>query len=882
MTELRSQCITGLKVHAFSGDTIVYSCEGLHNNIVSFKSFTANTPALYIVTDRLDTIRRISFTSKVNFIGLNDAEYHVYGASYKPPINNVIGQPLKTARISNLCIGLSTNHVIVYRQLPPVPSLIFDDQTTEKLICNSDSVSNKIKFNFKGPTGLNSIFLLTDSTGLILQSFATNELDLNSFNKNTYEIYGIVYTGSPSIQPGQSIFTTTLSTECSSISVMPLLIYKTEVKAGNIKFENGKDSLVICPDQDLSSLKFKSELSHAFKFVYMLSTAEDTLIRVLSGDTVDLKKSLTGICKIWGLAYSGELNLKPGDYIKKLNSSTGCSDLSLNHLTLIKDQAIGGRVSLLNGDSTYLLCYKDGLPDNLPLQTNSSSPLSYLYIATDKDNLILGVVVPSSNLEFFPGPVARIYGMSYQGSITAKQGDDITTVSFSSGCFSISTNYVAISTDEIRGGIIRSNKNKDIIQYCLTSNIADTLRFSVNGSTNGSKYIYIGIQDDTIKFISSTGVVLRSMIPAGSTDVLGIAFKGNFLGKAGDKLSSKKLVDSCYGVSSNSIRLENFNPIAGTVSANSGYSDIYLCPGDGQSDIISVSGEGASPLPYGFFITNQKDSILAFTAEPNIDLDTFPLGLCKIYGVSYSGEIRFGNKNIKSPDLATECFDVSTNSIQIFKSPADGGKISLANGDSLITICVEDLGRDTLRFKHTVTGQLKYAYILTDTSNRIQSIIEENELHDFNGSDVGVCRVYGIAYGGFLIVSKNDDITKAILSTGCFDISDNYVTINKSNVGNTCKNIIGNEENNIIMTASPNPARNLIKVRIPAKYLKSGNPVLTLMTASGKASKKIILDNQNIDNEEIAINTSDLTSGLYFIMFKNGYIFGNLKIIIIK
>ncbi|MEO5583639.1 MAG: hypothetical protein ABIR66_13190 [Saprospiraceae bacterium] len=882
LSNIQSQCITGLKVYTFGGDSIVYSCEGVHNDIVSFKSFTANTPALYIITDHLDTIRRISFTSKVNFIGLNDTEYHVYGASYKPPINNVIGQDLKTAKISNLCLGLSTNHVVVYRQLPPVPSIKFEDQTTEKLICDTDQVANKLKFNFEGPADLHSIFLLTDSTGLILDTFVLNEVDLNSFKDNTYRIYVVLYSGTLSIPAGQSIFTTLLSTECFSISAKPLIIYKSQVKAGKIKFENGKDSVLICPDQDLSFLKFKSELNLSFKFVYILSTVQDTIIRVLPGDTVDLKKSLRGVCKIWGLAYSGDLNLNPGDYINKPNRSTGCSDLSSNPLTLIKDQAIGGRVSLLNGDSTYHLCYKDGWPDYLALRTNSPSPLPYLYIATDKNNLILGVTVSSSDLEFFSGIVSRIYGVSYQGSIVAKPGDDITKVPFAIGCFSISTNYITISTEEIAGGIIRVNKNIDLIQYCFKSNIADTLRLNSNGSTNGSRSIYIGIQSDTIKFISTTGVILRSMVPVGSTDIFGIAYKGNFLVKSGDKLSASRLVDSCYGVSSNSIRIENFNPLAGTVSSNSGLSDIYLCPGDGQSDIVSMSRNGAVPLPYGYFVTNKLDSILAFTTESNIELDTFPLGLCKIYGVSYTGDIQYKNKNIKSPDLASECFDISANAINVFKSLAEGGKISLSNGDTIIDICVEDLGSDTLKFNHTLVNHLKYAYLLTDTANRFQGIIEENELHDFNGSDAGICRVYGIAYGGILTILKNDDITKAVLSSGCHDLSDNYVTINKSNVGSRCKNITGGQEKIIIITANPNPAKNFIKVGIKSKYLKTGNPVLTLMAASGGGIKKIILDNQSVDNEEAVINTSDLTPGLYFIMFKNGYIFDNLKIIIIK
>jgi hypothetical protein len=851
-------------------------------DVIRFKATAVIGPQnSWVLTNVTGKIISWQSADDIDLNGLTVGDYKMYHLSYTGRLT-LSKDSLLTRAASDDCYDFSDDFVSIHVDIPVVGTMSFDDGMAEKFVCSNDPSGLQVRYKYTGQSGLKSVFLLTDSNGVFIRSFNLPEVDLSGLANSKYKIYAASYTGIQNLRAGQNINTAGLFSGCYKISTSPLSVTKGEVKAGKISFQSGKDSILICTNNNLISVQLTADLKHTTSFAYVLTNNQDTVIRVLSKDTFNINNTLKGICKFWGVAYTGELLLKPGDHIKKAGISSGCSEVSGNFLTLIKDKPEGASVYLNKSDSTYQICYKDGWPDLVSLHTTSGSTLPYQFVATDQDNHILAFNIGNTNFEILPKGIAKIYGISYLGPILADFGDDISKVVFAGDCFELSKNAIQVSSDEIRAGNIRSNKNTGEILYCSTSATIDTIRFSSNGSTNGTSYYYIGIQSDTIRFVSTTGILFSTDILPGHTDVYGIAFKGKFLARAGDKLSTRRLVDSCYGVSSNSISIGKYTPVAGKVTSGAGLSDIYLCPGDGQADFISLSNTDATPLNYGYFITNSNDSIVAFTSSSSVDLDTFPIGLCKIYGISYLGNISYRNKNILAPDLASECFAISKTAINVHKSLADGGRISLANGDSVLNICVEDLAPDTIRFNHSSPIQLKYSYLITDANNRLQSITQENELRDFNGSDPGVCRVYGISYGGFLNVFRNDDVLKATLASGCYDLSDNFLTINKSNTGANCKNIGVNDENKAFLGIYPNPARDFVRVSIKSKYLKGGHPVLTLVAASGGGNKKIILDPQVVDYQSIEISTAELTSGMYFLMFKNGYIFDKLKIVVVK
>lgn len=782
---------------------------------------------------------------------------------------------------SDDCYDYSDNYLEVAVAIPQPGNLSFSNGDKFRFLCSNDSSGLKINLNYSANNLFNTSFILTNAGDKIIDKFSNANIDFKVYADGDYKMYPLSYSGNLTIVNGSPISQSGLSTGCFKLGEA-VTIKKGTIKGGEIHLSDNSDSLLLCENSSISKIKLISKNYLGNKFQYILTSQHDTILKLIDSDSLDIKSIQNGLCKVFGISYSGDLNLTAGDYIRKSNASNACFELSTNYITLIKDKPIGGRISLFNGDTTYQICTKDGWPDKLTFKKSSGSFLPYGYIATDRNNQIVSLDA-SINLETLGGLISKIYGVSYLGKITANIGDDITQVGFSTACYSLSENYIQISQDEISGGSIRTNNASNLINLCASSITVDTVILKSNGVGPSVKYKYLFIQNDTLQYISSSGILTSQEVPLGTSTVYGIAYKGSFLGKIGDKISEKRLVDSCYGISTNSVEFRKYKPNAGTVNTGTGQNSFFLCPGDGVPDYINLQPEGAAPLSYAYIVTNQKDSILEISESQSFDLDGFSLGICKIYGLSYQGVINFKSKSIHDMALVQGCFDISSNSIKVIKSTADGARISLASGDTLINICVEDLAPDTLRLYNSSTVSLKYAYLITDEHNRLQSLIENPEkTYDFNGADPGSSRIYGVSYGGVLSVFRNDDITKIRLATGCYDLSDNYVTINKSNTGNQCKNIGTNEKNSAFIAMFPNPAVNDVTIQLKSKYLKSGKPELNLLSGFGATLQKIILDNQMIDSQQIRLNTSNLNPGIYFLVFKNGYIFDRLKLVISK
>jgi hypothetical protein len=80
-----------------------------------------------------------------------------------------------------------------------------------------------------------------------------------------------------------------------------------------------------------------------------------------------------------------------------------------------------------------------------------------------------------------------------------------------------------------------------------------------------------------------------------------------------------------------------------------------------------------------------------------------------------------------------------------------------------------------------ITGSFSfaaYAYIITDENNIVMSV-EFNDFHDFDFAPAGVCRVWGISYTGNIIAGEGDNLDTDALSDDCFDVSNNFITINR-------------------------------------------------------------------------------------------------------
>jgi len=836
---------------------------------------------LWVITDINGAVQAWTDSAAYDFNKLPIGQWRIYHLGYTGIVTLNSGQSI-TSPASDDCFDYSDQFLTILVDIPKTGTLQFVDQTNEKFYCATDTGALTVDMSWNGTGLLPSILFLADTQDRFITLISGKSMDISALNNGVYRVYGISYTGQLNLTAGSVINRSNLSSGCAQLSAA-LTVIKDEAIAGSISFEDGNDTLRLCTSQAVVSIRFKAALEHNSFFTYILTTDKDTVIRVLEHDTLHLNSPLKGICKIWGLAYTGELLIRPGDLFKNGILASGCSNISSNPVILIKDEPVGGRISLASGDTTYTICHKDGWPDFIPLKTTSQTYLDYQYVLADGDDKILAFHADQINFETLPPGTKKIFGVSYLGSVLVKIGDTLTRLPFAADCFQWSQNSIQVFADELSAGTIKTNLNVTLLNYCISESAPDTVFLSTNGATPGVNYIYIGIQSDTLKYISTSGLIINNQIPSGTIQIFGMAYRGNFTALIGSKVSESRLADSCFNISANSITIHKYAPNAGTVSSGGGVKEYYLCPQDGQSDFISVVSSGETPLPYAFVITSAEGNILGWSIDASFDLDTFSLGFCKIYGISYTGNLQLSGKTILSGDLSTGCFAISSDFISVYKSNAEAGRISLSNGDTTTTICVEDLGKDTLLFIHTGNTGLKYAYLVTDQNNRLQSIIERSSAGvDFNGADPGVSRIYGVSYGGLLSVFRNDNVTSTVLASGCYDLSSNFVTLQKINSGPGCKTSGVDGSSPAFLSIFPNPAKQEVFLQFKNKSIQGGKPSISLISLAGGFQQKINLPTGGIDNEQVRVDISALSPGIYFIIFKNGYIFDRVKLVVAK
>ncbi|MDC1162531.1 GEVED domain-containing protein, partial [Tenacibaculum sp.] len=106
--------------------------------------------------------------------------------------------------------------------------------------------------------------------------------------------------------------------------------------------------------------------------------------------------------------------------------------------------------------------------------------------------------------------------------------------------------------------------------------------------------------------------------------------------------------------------------------------------------------------------------------------------------------------------------------------PVNAGSVSTNDNKTTVTTVTGDGIADIITFARTGNSNDLYNYLITDDTGKI--LTKENVSHNFEGSSVGICRVYGIAYKGSLSVT-NKNITDSDLASGTFDVTNNFITI---------------------------------------------------------------------------------------------------------
>jgi len=346
--------------------------------------------------------------------------------------------------------------------------------------------------------------------------------------------------------------------------------------------------------------------------------------------------------------------------------------------------------------------------------------------------------------------------------------------------------------------------------------------------------------DQTILAIAATNQIDLDGAGSGTCLIWGWSYLG--VANNGDGFIGGPLADldaeECSDISDNSIEVIREEADGGTVeidiAATGNPNNTTSIAADGLSAVICVdsrpdplvvihSNPGAENLSYRYVVTaNDADqTILAIAGTNQIDLDGAGPGTCLIWGWSYRGVPNNGDAFIGGPlaDLDAEsCSDISDNAIEVIREEADGGTVSLANGDTEVSICAGDGVADPLEVIHENPGaeNLSYRYVVTDSDSQ-QTIlaITGSSTIDLEGAGEGICLIWGWSYrgvpenGAAFIGGPLADLD----AESCSDISDDFIEVNRL-TGDDC-DILSVDD--LSLNASnvaifPNPASDILNV----------------------------------------------------------------------
>ncbi|MEM6700921.1 MAG: hypothetical protein AAF599_21135, partial [Bacteroidota bacterium] len=388
----------------------------------------------------------------------------------------------------------------------------------------------------------------TDENDVILRVMQGNIQNFEIAGPRVTRVWGVNYTGTLSVRPGQVLTEVTISDACYTLSENFVEITRAQLDAGIISIAGVDEDLKLCSavgEEQLYELSTSTE--QTARYSYILVDVMGNVVDVVENSTIDFGSYVQSELNIYGIAHVGDLNVKAGDSLEEATLAEGCYDLAANQVSVIRDVVNAGQVTTPDGASTAFLCPDDNQPDIVVFVNNTDSRQDYQFIVTDEDNTVIGL--PNSMLfDFsdFIGGSYRIWGLSYTGDLSVGVGDLLVeTATLSSGCFSLSKEYLAVEQTTPSADQITATDGEISKVAYVKDGTPDLIAFTLPNGTGGTLVVVTNTRD-VIVGLSTDGTFDFDPFSVGFYRAYGVAYTGTVLLKTGDKYNGKNVTNGCY------------------------------------------------------------------------------------------------------------------------------------------------------------------------------------------------------------------------------------------------------------------------------------------------------------------------------------------------
>ena len=563
-----------------------------------------------------------------------------------------------------------------------------------------------------------------------------------------------------------------------------------DVNGGNITLADGSTSTAICVDGVGDPLEvLRDGTANGDNAAWVITDDQANILALPpNGPPFDLDPAGPGTCLIWYLRYNGAITgAEVGMNAANLG---GDFDLS-NPITVIRNAVDGGGITLADG-STSATIVVDGTPDPLDvLRDGTAVGAEAAWVITDAQANILALPPngPPFDLDGAGVGTCLIWYLRYEDGLTgAEVGNNVATDL--DGCYDLS-NPITVDRQaptgcNVDGGNITlaDGGTSTTIVVDGTPDPLDVLR---DGTAVGAEAAWV-ITDAQANILA-----LPPNGPPFDLDGAGVGtcliwylrHDGTLTGAAVGANAATDL-GGCYDLS-NPITVDRRAPgggavQTGTVQMPSGATTRYTCPGNDGPIVVDLNytpgGDGVA-----YVITDSNFDIIGIQDGDNsVDASAAPPGVCYVFAFAYTGTItaQTGDR-VYATQFSSGTWLISQNAIRVVRAEPDGGTVSTQSSETTVYTCAGDGLDDYVGFRVAGQSAAAFTYVITDDQNRIL-LLNDHGFQNFEGAGSGVCRVWGLSYTGRLTAQPGDDAGAVALSDRCYDLSDNFITVDRASV----------------------------------------------------------------------------------------------------
>ena len=518
-----------------------------------------------------------------------------------------------------------------------------DDGATTAFACVDDNENDFVSFFNNSLALTDYAYVITDDENIILGITENPFLNFEEAGIGDCRVWGLSFTGDLVANTGDNAVTDELANGCFDLSENFLAIIRREIQESSLTLiPSGQSNAVNIDDNNNATVMSTNVEGLTENYVYILQRTDGKILEINETGSFDLAPEVAGTYFIFGYNFSGNLAVMPGNNLNGNAISEGCEIKSSDFITISKSVgssltgclAEGGTVLTKNGDNTAYVCLDDGSDDFVGFDNTSISGVRYQYLITDENNIILGL--PESGFSNFEGTGSgdcRVWGLSFQGRLTANVGDEVTGTILSDDCFDLSDNFISIirrQTEETEVSLIDG-----LVDGEINDNDSASFEF-VNDGDNDANFAYVVTREDNRIIAIVDNSFDFAFEEPGKYFVYGYSFTGEIRFSVG-MLATGSISEGCSEKSDNLVFIrKNTDPAPmppsctvdagtlstdqGTVTLSGGFANIFANP---NGDAV---------------ITGDFDQVFILTSGPELTIQM--ISPAPLFTISEPGEFR--------------------------------------------------------------------------------------------------------------------------------------------------------------------------------------------------------------------------------------------------